>query len=83
MLLARDLIVGIIIPSSIPLPVNLFAHSVIHDLLTKLISHMKLLMMLYYREGLEISLHHTERQIPVSIRVNPTATFGDTCNAPL
>ena len=35
--------------------------------MTKLISHMKLLMMLYYREGPEISLRHTERQILVLI----------------
>ena len=39
--------------------------------------------MFHYRVGPEIPLHHTKSQIPVSIRVNPTDTFGDTCSAPL
>jgi hypothetical protein len=34
MLLARDSIVGIFIPSSISLPASLFTHSLIHDLVT-------------------------------------------------
>ena len=40
-------------------------------------------MMMHYRVGPEIPLRHTERQIPVSIRANPTDTFGDTRSAPL
>ena len=67
MLLARDSIVGISIPSSFSLAVSIFTRSLRQDPVTKLTSHMKLLMMLYYREGPEISLRHTERQIPVSI----------------
>ena len=47
------------------------------------LGHFELIMMMHYRVGLEIPLRHTEWQIPVSIRVNPTDTFGDTCNAPL
>ena len=34
MLLARDSIVGIVIPSSISLPTSLFTHSVVHHLVT-------------------------------------------------
>ena len=40
MLLARDSIVGISIPSSISLPANLFTRSVIQEPMTNLISHM-------------------------------------------
>ena len=66
-LLAQDSIVGISIPSSISVPAILFTRYIIQYPVTKLIIHIKLLMMLYYREGPEISLHHMERQIPVSI----------------
>jgi len=69
MLLARDSVVGISIPSSILLPASLFTRSVIHHPATNSLVTLlaRLLMMLYYREGPEISLRHTERQIPVSI----------------
>src|SRR6187399_2246006 len=47
------------------------------------LSHIELIMMMSYRVGPEIPLHHTECQIPVSIRDNPTDTFGDTRSVPL
>ena len=47
------------------------------------LGHIELIMMMHYRVGPEIPLRHTEWQIPVSIRANPTDTFGDTCSAPL
>ena len=34
MLLARDLIIGVVIPSSISLPASLFTHSVVHHPVT-------------------------------------------------
>ena len=61
MLLARDSIVGIIIPSSISSPASLFTHSVMHDPVTNsLISHTELIMMMHYRVVSEIPLRHTE-----------------------
>ena len=47
------------------------------------LGHIELIMMMHYRVGPEIPLRHTEWQIPVSIRANPTDTFGDTYSAPL
>ena len=49
----------------------------------QLLDHTELIMMMHYRVGPEIPLRHTEWQIPVSIHVNPTDTFGDTCSIPL
>src|SRR3954468_11445954 len=49
----------------------------------QLLDHIVHIMMMSYRVGPEIPLRHTERQIPVSIRANPTDTFGDTCSVPL
>ena len=63
MLLARDLIVGILIPSSISLPASLFTRSVMHHLVTNsLISHIacKARSDVHYREGPEIPLRYTE-----------------------
>ena len=62
MLLARDSIVGIFIPSSISLPTSLFTRSVIQDpaTYTKLHCLQGLCVMLYYRVGPEIPLRHTE-----------------------
>ena len=53
MLLARDLIVRIFIPSSISLLASLFTRSVIHYLVTNSFTHLacKLLVMLYNREA--------------------------------
>ena len=47
------------------------------------LGHFELIMMMHYRVGPEIPLRHTEWQIPVLIRVNPTDTFGDTRSIPL
>ena len=62
MLLARDSIVGIFIPSSISLPSSLFTRSVMHHLVTN--SLVTLLARLYhdlhYREGPEIPLRYSE-----------------------
>ena len=49
----------------------------------QLLGHIELIMMMSYRVGPEIPLRHTELQIPISIRANPTDTFGDTRSAPL
>ena len=82
-LLARDSIVGIPIPRSISLPASHFTRSIMHDPVIKHFDYIELIMRMHYRVGPVIPLHHTEQQIPVSIRVNPTDTFGDTCSAPL
>ena len=82
MLLARDSVGGISLPGSISLPTSLFTRSVIQDPMTKLISHMKLLMMLYYQGGpRDISLSHRATN-PSLDPCNPTDTFGDTCRTP-
>ena len=62
MLLARDLIVSISIPSSILLLASLFTRSVIQDPATYIKLHclQGLCVMLYYRVGPEIPLRHTE-----------------------
>ena len=85
MLLARDLIVGISIPSSISLPASLFTRSVIQDYVANTLVTLlaRLIVMLYYRVGPEIPLRHTEQQIPVLIHDNSTDTLGDTCRASL
>ena len=62
MVLARDSIIGIIIPSSILLPASLFTRSVMHHPITN--SLVTLLARLYsdahYREGPEIPLRYSE-----------------------
>ena len=83
MILARDSIVGIPIPCSISLPASLFYSIRNTSSRDQLLDHIELIMMMSYRVGPAIPLHHTERQIPVSIRANPTDTFGDTRSAPL
>ena len=62
MLLARDLIVGIIIPSSISLPASLFTRSVIHHPATNSLCHIscKAYSYVHYREGPEIPLRQSE-----------------------
>ena len=64
MLLARDSIVGITIPSSISLPASLFTHSIMHHPATNslVISHIacKAYSDVHYREGLEIPLRQSE-----------------------
>ena len=81
--LARDSIVGIPIPCSISLPASLFTRSRNTSSRDQLLDHIVHIMMMSYRVGPEIPLRHTERQILVSIRANPTDTFGDTRSAPL
>ena len=74
MLLARDSIVGILIPSSISLPASLFTRSVLHHPATN--SLVTLLARLYcddhYREGPEIPLRYMEWQILIFIYANST-----------
>ena len=62
MLLARDSIVGISIPSSILLPASLFTRSVMHHPATNFISHIacKAYSYVHYREGPEIPLRQSE-----------------------
>ena len=62
MLLARDSVVGISIPSSILLSESLFTRSVIQDpVANSLVTLLaRLIVMLYYRVGPEIPLSHTE-----------------------
>ena len=58
MLLARDLIVGIIIPSSISLLASFFTRSVMHHPITNSFGHIacKAYNDVHYREGPEIPL---------------------------
>ena len=57
MLLARDSIIGIIIPSSILLPASLFTRSLIHHLVTNsLVIFLQAYYDVYYQEGPEIPL---------------------------
>ena len=59
MLLARDSIVGITIPSSISLPASLFTRSVTHHpVINSLVTFAQ--MMMSYRVGPEIPLCYTE-----------------------
>ena len=61
MLLARDSIVGIIIPSSISLPASLFTRSVIHHPATNsLVAMLAGLSDVYYRVGPKIPLRQSE-----------------------
>ena len=60
MLLARDSIVGIFIPSSISLPASLFNRSAIHHLVTNSLVVCLQAYDVYYREGLEIPLRYSE-----------------------
>ena len=85
LLLARDSIVGILIPSSISLPASLFTHSLMHHPATNLIIHIscKAYHDVHYREGPEIPLRYSEWQILISIYANSTNTFRDTCRASL
>ena len=83
MLLARDSIVGIFIPSSISLRASLFTCSVIHHLVTNSLVICLQAYDVYYREGLDIPLRYSEWQTLISIYANSTNTFGDTCRASL
>ena len=83
MLLARDSIVGIFIPSSISLPASFFTRFVIHHLMTNSLVICLQAYDVYYREGPEIPLRYSEWQILISIYANSTNTFGDTCRASL
>ena len=62
MLLARDSIVGISIPSSISLPTSLFTRSVMHHPATNSLVALlaRLIVMCIYREGPEIPLRQSE-----------------------
>ena len=62
MLLARDSIVGISIPSSISLPTSLFTRSVMHHPVTNSFGHIacKAYNDVHYREGPEIPLRQSE-----------------------
>ena len=61
MLLVRDSIIGILIPSSISLPASLFTRSVTHHLITNsLVTCLQGLGDEYYREGPEIPLRQSE-----------------------
>ena len=62
MLLARDSIVGISIPSSISLPASLITRSVMHHPATNSLVTLlaRLIVMMHYRVGPEIPLRHTE-----------------------
>ena len=60
MLLARDSIVGIFIPSSILLPTSHFTRSVIHHLITNSLVIFLQAYYVYYREGPEIPLRYSE-----------------------
>ena len=59
MLLARDSIVGILIPSSISLPASLFTHSVMHHPIISYIA-CKAYSDVHYRVGPEIPLRQSE-----------------------
>ena len=83
MLLARDSIVGIFIPSSISLPASLFTCYVIQHLVTNSLVICLQAYDVYYREGPEIPLRYSEWQILISIYANSTNTFRDTCGASL
>ena len=60
MLLARDSIVGIFIPSLISLPASLFTRSVIHHLVTNALGICLQAYDVCYREGPEIPLRYSE-----------------------
>ena len=84
MLLARDSIVSIFIPSSILLPASLFTCSVIHHPATNsLVTFLAKFLMMCIIERAQRPLRYSKRQILISIYANPTNTFGDTCRASL
>ena len=85
MLLSRDSIVGISIPSSISLPASLFTRYVIHHLATNSLVTLlaRPIVMCITERAPEIPLRQSEWQILISIYANPTNTFGDTCRASL
>ena len=60
MLLARDSIVAISIPSSVSLQANLLTRSVIHHLVTNSLVIFLQAYDVYYREGPEIPLRYSE-----------------------
>ena len=60
MLLARDSIIDILIPSSISLLASLFTHSIIHHLVTNSLVVCLQAYDVYYQEGLEIPLRYSE-----------------------
>ena len=60
MVLARDSIVGIFIPSSISLPASLFTSSIIYHLMTNSLVVFLQAYDVYYREGPEIPLRYSE-----------------------
>ena len=83
MLLDRDSIVGIFIPSSVSLPASLFTRSGIHHLVTNSLVVCLQAYDVYYREGPEIHLRYSEWQILILIYASSTNTFGDTYRASL
>ena len=83
MLLARDSIVSIFIPSSISVPSRLFTHSVIHHLVTNSLVICLQAYDLSYRDAPQIPPPYFEWSILISIYANSTNTFGDTCRASL
>ena len=81
-LLARDLIVGISIPSSISLPASHFTRSVTHHpVINSLVTFAQ--MMMSYRVGPEIPLRLHGVTNPSLDPYKTIDTFGDTCSAPL
>ena len=83
MLLARDSIIDISIPSSISLLASLFTRTVIHHLMTNSLVICLQASDMYYREGPEIPLRYSEWQILISSYAKSTKTFRDTCRASL
>ena len=83
MLLARDSIVGIFIPSSISLLASHFTPFIIHHLMTNSLVVCLQVYDVYYWEGPEIPLRYSEWQILISVYANSTNTFEDTCRASL
>ena len=84
MLLARDSIIGIFIPSSISLPASPFTRSVIHHLATNsLVTSLARLLLMCITERARDTLWYSEWKILISIHSNSTNTFGDTYRASL
>ena len=84
-LLARDSIVGIIIPSSISLLESLFTRSVIlHPTTKSLVTMLARLIVMSITERAQryLSDNRSDR-ILILIYANSTNTFGDTCRASL
>ena len=85
MLLARDSIVGIIIPSSILLPASLLTCSVMHHLITNsLVTLLARLIVMCITERAQRYLSDTWSDKSQSkFMPTQTDTFGDTCRASL